>query len=171
MMAIKNTDTERRKRLRIPFNTSVVVQTASKKKIEGELNDISINGIYIKSDTVLKSGESCEVKILITGKSNELRLKAEGWVARKGENGIGIQFKDDLEWWTIFSIYSTYGKSEDNKDLQKKNSGRNKNKARKSPLRLVSSDGVWYKQMLPVMMDSQKKKNKIPVPNYALGYI
>ena len=101
---------EKRRRARISFYTEIVLKAKEfEVSVNANLKDISMNGLFVETDKKIPIGTSCDIAIILTGKSSKLMVSAEGLVARQAESGLGIQFHDDLEWWTVFSMYSQYG--------------------------------------------------------------
>ncbi|MBW1671424.1 MAG: PilZ domain-containing protein [Deltaproteobacteria bacterium] len=106
----KTMEIEKRRRARISFYTEIVLKAKGfEVAVNANLKDISMNGLFVETDKKIPIGTPCDIEIIMTGKSSKLMISAEGLVARQGESGVGIQFHDDLEWWTAFSIYSQYG--------------------------------------------------------------
>jgi hypothetical protein len=102
---------ERRKRVRVSFRTQVILTAGSDIFIDANSMDISMNGLYLETDTKVPLETPCNLKIIIKGQSNTLTMDMKGKIARLDDIGIGVEFDNDLEWWAIFAIYSEYGKS------------------------------------------------------------
>ena len=86
-------DKERRKKTRVNFTTEVIVKT-DKSEIAAEANseDISLKGIFIRTETKIPVGTPCEMEILLTGTSTRLALRINGVITRQDEYGLGIAF-------------------------------------------------------------------------------
>ncbi|QTA78750.1 PilZ domain-containing protein [Desulfonema limicola] len=110
----RNICVEKRKRLRTAFNTDVVVSSSNGRFFKGYLNNISINGMFVDCETLLSPGSACKAEIRLLGKRSVLILSVSGTVVRKAYSGFGIQFDHDLEWWSLFTVFSSYGKAADN---------------------------------------------------------
>lgn len=85
---------ERRKKIRVHFNTPVVLKTDS-SNIAAEVNskDISIKGMYIHTKEKIPPGLLCTVEIVLTGASSRLALAIDGVITRQDESGLGVEFK------------------------------------------------------------------------------
>lgn len=98
---------EKRGRMRIPYKTKVSVKSDGGFIIrEAELQDISMNGVFLQTDIYLPDGLKCAVEIIFNGKSSVLSIVAQGKVTRKTDSGIAIEFENNLEWWPVFSMFS-----------------------------------------------------------------
>ncbi len=98
---------EKRGRMRISYNTNVAVKSDGEVVIAAaKLHDISMRGVFLDTDEYLPDGLECEVEIVLNGASSTLTILAQGIVARKTDEGIGIEFSDNLEWWPVFSMYA-----------------------------------------------------------------
>jgi hypothetical protein len=61
--------------------------------LEGQINDVSLNGASFASANALPIGNEVHVTLILGGgETTELRIKAEGEVARLVEGGVAIQF-------------------------------------------------------------------------------
>lgn len=98
--------TERRERVRVIYETYVLVTISGFPKILGQTTDISMTGLFISTDFKVPVGVECNVLILLKERTSKLTIETYGTVSRCDGNGIAIKFKDVLEWWAIFSIYS-----------------------------------------------------------------
>ena len=108
---------ERRKRTRIPFHTEVKIipvagDAPTEKEYKTILRDIGMSGIFVDSDYPVPPGVKCDVQIIMKGKKSRLVMEVSGTVTRQDTNGYGLQFDDDLEWWTLFSIYKQFGQKQ-----------------------------------------------------------
>ncbi len=85
---------ERRKTLRVPFETEITVQSLGNGtvvKTRGT-RDISMKGVYCSCRKPLPVGTPVIVHLLLTGTSSELKLRIEGRVVRAEEGGMAIFF-------------------------------------------------------------------------------
>ncbi len=103
---------EKRKRHRVNFETEVRLKTAEDNIITANSADISMSGLFLETNQTLEIGLECEVSLIIKGKTSKLTIITFGKIVRHVEKsiiGIGVEFVDDLEWWSLFSIYQLYG--------------------------------------------------------------
>ncbi len=109
---------EKRKRRRVNFESEVQLKTDDDKVITANSADISMNGLFLETDQTLEIGSECEVSIIIKANSSKLIIVTLGKIVRheeKGMIGIAVEFFDDLEWWSLFSIYQHYGQEKTKK--------------------------------------------------------
>ncbi|ACN16796.1 hypothetical protein HRM2_37380 [Desulforapulum autotrophicum HRM2] len=73
----------------------MIILTAIDAKIEarGSSRDISLSGVFVKTDTLLEPGTQCGVKIFLTGGSERIELSMKARVARVLSSGLGISFE------------------------------------------------------------------------------
>ena len=85
---------ERRRFLRVPFETSVTVKSLSSGKVLRGLasKDISMKGIYCFTDEPFEKDSPCTVELQLTGTSSELWLRIDGKVVRTDSTGMAIIF-------------------------------------------------------------------------------
>lgn len=62
------------------------------RTINGEVENLSINGMFLKTAEDLQIGKEVEVSIYLSGTTSELSLKINGVIVRKDERGIAIKF-------------------------------------------------------------------------------
>jgi hypothetical protein len=85
---------EKRSFKRVLFRTEAIVEYGD-KTFTGEVADLSLRGMFVKSPYEIPLGESVKAKILLSGSTSELSIQVDGTVVRhQGENGIGIQFHE-----------------------------------------------------------------------------
>ncbi len=77
--------------------------------VEGELQDISIVGMFIETQARIALGSICRIQIIISAQHSRLILEdIEGIIIRTDNNGLGIQFTSNMEWFVIFKIYAHF---------------------------------------------------------------
>lgn len=76
---------------RVNFTIDAQV-TQADKTINGEVRNISLQGLYIETAGKLTADLPVDVSIQLSGTTPEVAIKATGTVARIDENGIGIKF-------------------------------------------------------------------------------
>jgi hypothetical protein len=84
-----------RKRVRILFDDDAVITTKDKTFNSMKCKDISLNGTYIYCDnSQFEINELVEILFSIQLGQTSLSLEVKGAVVRKGDNGIGINFRE-----------------------------------------------------------------------------
>lgn len=102
---------ERRQCTRTLFSTRAqVLLDDGQTIIEGELQDISIVGMFIAARrTEIAIGSSCSIQIIISAEHSRLILEdIQGVIVRVADNGLGIEFTSNMEWFVIFKIYAHF---------------------------------------------------------------
>ena len=84
---------ERRKKTRVHFETQVILRSGT-SEISSNVNskDISVKGMFVRTDKKLPIGASCDIQILLTGTTNNLFLNLKGRVVRHDDSGLGLDF-------------------------------------------------------------------------------
>jgi hypothetical protein len=90
---------ERRHKTRVHFETHVNIKTGNSEiRAEADSEDISIEGIFVKTQDKIPEGTPCDLEILLTGSSTRLVLTIKGIMRRQEENGLAIGFESmDLD--------------------------------------------------------------------------
>lgn len=85
---------EKRHFRRVFFRTEAIVHHGD-KTFTGEVSDLSLRGMFVKSPHGIPLGESVKAKILLSGSTSELSIQVDGTVVRhQGEDGVGIEFHE-----------------------------------------------------------------------------
>lgn len=88
------------------METKVVLYAENKSfYLDGLVRDISMNGMFVRSDSSFPVGTKCQVEIYLKGRSSELTIKLNGAIVRRDQGGCGVHFDDELEWWPIFALH------------------------------------------------------------------
>ena len=88
---------EKRNFTRVLFQTEAVV-TYEERKIEGEVENLSMNGMFLRTFEKIPQNAPLEIKISLSGASSELCIELKGFVVRQADDGVAIQFKEmDLD--------------------------------------------------------------------------
>ena len=105
---------ERRLCTRTTFKADVVISTeAEQMRMEVDLGNISITGMYVVTDKKLPAGTECTVEIIISGRDSRLLIDSiRAVVVRNDNEGIGLSFISNMEWFALFNIYTHYGNPE-----------------------------------------------------------
>ncbi len=100
-------DAEKRKNIRIDFKTRVVLKCEGQTILsDADSRDISLKGIFIKTDKVLKMGTPCDLELVLSGASTSLKLAMTGRISRQGDGGLGVSFDGiDLDsYWHLKNL-------------------------------------------------------------------
>jgi len=88
---------EKRSFTRIPFQSEAIVK-CSQKTLVCDLENLSLNGLLLKTPEPISVNEPVELEILLSGSSSELSISLQGIVVRQAEEGVAVQFrKMDLD--------------------------------------------------------------------------
>lgn len=116
MTAIQNTG--RRHYTRVPFSTRIIViysdnETDNEVDVTGSSKDLSLKGLFVKTQNMLSPGMECKVKIILSSGTDIPELLIHGKVARVDENGMGIVFEAmDLDTYTYLKNIVQYNSPE-----------------------------------------------------------
>jgi len=100
-------DTEKRKNIRIDFKTRVVLKCAGETiSSDADSRDISLKGMFIRTDKVLAAGTPCDLDLILTGASTNLNLAIKGKITRQAADGLGVSFDGiDLDsYWHLKNL-------------------------------------------------------------------
>ncbi|KAF0221314.1 MAG: type IV pilus assembly [Geobacteraceae bacterium] len=90
---------EKRKFSRVDFNLKAFVSYRN-LSIKGEVENLSLKGMFVRTGEKLQSGDMVETTIYLTGTANPLDISVniKGTVVRTEGNGVVLQFKEmDLD--------------------------------------------------------------------------
>lgn len=97
---------EKRDRTRLPVDAKVVLHAENKAfYLDGTTKDVSMKGLFARSDFGFPVGTKCQIEIVLTGRSSELTIKLGGTIVRREKGGCGVLFENDLEWWPVFAMH------------------------------------------------------------------
>jgi len=94
--------TEMRRNNRLLVEAPVDIRS-SDNTVRGTVRDLSLSGIFVSSGQLLPIDTPCEIEILMTTGSQELRIKGQTRVARieengkTGESGMGFSFIEETD--------------------------------------------------------------------------
>ncbi len=110
MIELDNTD--RRQSVRLDFVSDVIVRSVKGDKyVKGELINLGIGGMSLKTPATLDTGEKCIAAILVKDKYSQLVIKdVECEVVRADDNEVAVKFAHRFEWLALFHVY--HSKSE-----------------------------------------------------------
>ena len=104
----------RRKRVRIDFQTQVVMRFESPDTVlTAFMKNISMNGIFVETGDRIALNTPCRIEVVVTAPNSRLTIETDGFVCRHDPSGLGIAFRNNLEWFAFFSIFEHYGKGYD----------------------------------------------------------
>ena len=84
---------EKRNFDRIPFQTKAIVRSKDATVI-GIVENLSLDGIFLKTPEKLNLNRSVKIEVLITGTSSQLSILLDGKIMRHENVGMAIQFKN-----------------------------------------------------------------------------
>lgn len=103
---------DKRKRLRIEFETQVQLYFEGLDlTVTGKMKNISINGIFVETNHPVGFKTPCRITVIINAPHSRLTIETDGFVSRHDPSGLGVKFKNNMEWFAFFSIYEHYGKN------------------------------------------------------------
>lgn len=106
---------DRRQSVRLDFASEVIVRTVKGDKyVKGELINLGIGGMSLKTPILLEHGAKCESAILIKDKYSQLVIKdVTGEVVRSNDGEMAIKFHHRFEWLALFHVYQNKSSSDD----------------------------------------------------------
>jgi len=106
---------------RINFQVSATIATAT-RRFHGEVENISMNGMFMVTDEQLQPGEAVDISILLNGASPEIDITISARVSRIVAEGIAFTFdKIDLDSYTHLKNIVTYNSDDADKILEEIN--------------------------------------------------
>jgi hypothetical protein len=84
---------EKRHFARIPFQTKAIVRSKDATVI-GIVENLSLDGIFLKTPEKLKLNRIIKIELLFTGTSSQLSILLDGKIMRHENTGMAIQFKN-----------------------------------------------------------------------------
>ena len=78
---------------RIPFQTKAIVRSKDATVI-GIVENLSLDGIFLKTPEKLNLNRIVKIEVLITGTSSQLSILVDGKIMRHENVGMAIQFKN-----------------------------------------------------------------------------
>ena len=101
----------KRKRIRISFEAQAELRFETIDAIlSTKMKNISMNGIFVETDKIIPLNTPCDIKVLVTAPHSKLTIETQGFVSRHDSSGLGVKFKNNMEWFAFFSIFEYYGK-------------------------------------------------------------
>lgn len=84
---------ERREYARFGKKIHIKVKSASGLLLDGHTEDLSVTGLYLKTDTPLPVGATCIVTMWVVEDDTTEPIERKGEVIRSDENGVAIEFR------------------------------------------------------------------------------
>ena len=99
---------EKRNCTRVLFQSEAVVLYKD-QTLRGKVENLSLNGMFLRADGKIPLNEVVEIEILLSGASSKLTVNLQGVVVRQDEDGIAIQLVGmDLDSFIHFKNIITY---------------------------------------------------------------
>lgn len=106
---------EKRGFTRVSFRTEATVEFKD-QTIRGEVENLSLKGMFLKTPEKMKKNEEVSIKILLSGTSSELFINVKGVVVRSESNGAGFQFNGmDLDSFIHLKNVIAYNEGDEGK--------------------------------------------------------
>lgn len=105
---------ERRQGPRVDFDTEVTVSAEGHEiKYKGSSRDISLRGIFVRTDKQITVGAGCYVEIRLIGAQDDIVLKMDGHVVRSEDEGVAVYFDSvDLDSYSHLKNIVKYNASD-----------------------------------------------------------
>jgi hypothetical protein len=99
---------EKRNCTRVLFQSEATVLYKD-KTLRGEVENLSLNGLFLRVDDKIPLNEVVEVEMLLSGASSKLSINLQGLVVRQDDNGLAIQLMGmDLDSFIHFKNVIAY---------------------------------------------------------------
>ena len=94
---------EKRKRVRVPFRTEIIIEYDDRKmSFGGDSVNLSLGGMLVETEEAIPPGTTCGIRLRLTGTQEPIELTMEGRVVRQGNSGFGVRFDEmDLDSYTL----------------------------------------------------------------------
>ncbi|MBF0210869.1 MAG: PilZ domain-containing protein [Desulfamplus sp.] len=124
-MSLIEEDKGRRHYARVPFSTRIIVMYSDSADgseddykhevdVTGSSTNLSIKGLFVKTQEKVASQVACKVKIILSGGLEPIELIIQARVARVEADGMGIVFDAmDLDTYTHLKNIVQYNSEDD----------------------------------------------------------
>lgn len=86
---------ERRGTSRVQLTATVTLRMAGDViTADAHVRDISLDGIFIRTQATVRVNSFCEITLVLTGTSSTLSLSGKGRIIRQDSNGVAIKFTE-----------------------------------------------------------------------------
>ena len=99
---------QKRVQTRTNYSAHALVNSGTGATIKGVIRDISIDSIYLFVEPIFELDTPVMVEIIILGVNSQLTVKMLARVVRKDQDGVAMHFFTPLEWWPIFTYFSSH---------------------------------------------------------------
>lgn len=107
-----------RKFSRVSFRVNATIRTAG-RQFQGEVENLSMNGMLLVTGEQLAMGEPVEITILLTGSDPEISVNLSGKACRQTENGLGFTFERiELDSYTHLRNIVSYNMKDSEKVME-----------------------------------------------------
>ena len=108
---------DRRRYDRVGFMTEIRISlfvNEKEVKLIADSKDLSLRGIFIKTQTEFPINSVCSIQICLTGGVDEIVLSVKGTIIRQTLDGIGIAFDSmDVDTYSHLKNIIRYNRMED----------------------------------------------------------
>ena len=109
---------EKRSNTRILFNVSAIIKYKD-KEIKGNVVNLSLNGILVKTDEEIPVGGEIIINIMMEGSTSQLTINLDGIVKRSGKSEIAAEFKSiDLDSFIHLKNIVIYNEGDEEKIMK-----------------------------------------------------
>jgi hypothetical protein len=99
---------EKRNCTRVLFQSEAILLYKD-QTLRGKVENLSLNGMFLRVDDKIPPNEVVEIEILLSGASSKLSVNLQGMVVRQDEDGMAIQLIGmDLDSFVHFKNIITY---------------------------------------------------------------
>lgn len=107
-----------RKFSRVRFRVNAIIRTAG-RQFQGEVENLSMNGMFLVTGEQLAMGEPVEITILLTGSEPEVSVNLGGKACRQTETGLGFTFERiELDSYTHLKNIVSYNMKDSEKVME-----------------------------------------------------
>ena len=82
---------EKRAFTRVPLKSRAVVRGGG-TRLEGEIRDLSLTGLFVVTPGKLKQGQNAIAEMVLAGPSSELVVELAASVVRQDQDGLALRF-------------------------------------------------------------------------------
>ena len=105
---------EKREKSRVPFHLKAIFDYKG-ETIKGKLDNLSMNGMFIKTDRQIPENSKINVTIELSGDTSKLSINITGTVIRYENDGIALTFNNlDLDSFIHLKNIISYNLTEEN---------------------------------------------------------
>ncbi len=99
---------EKRNCTRVIFESEALV-VYKDRTLRGTVENLSLNGLFLRIPEILPLNDTVEVEILLSGSSSKLTVNIQGLVVRQDDDGVALQIVGmDLDSFIHYKNIITY---------------------------------------------------------------